>query len=161
MQADHSKRPKRNLRVLFLCVANSCRSQMAEGFARHLFAGQVEPFSAGILTARVSPPAVQVMAEIGIDISGQTSKHYGKFLDEKFDYVITLCDELEERCPLFPGETTHIHLGFADPTFSPGTDEERLERHRETREEMKKRLLPLVEKLLADRSSGNAYRPKK
>ena len=152
MQSEVSKRRKRKLKVLFLCVANSCRSQMAEGFARHFFADRIEPFSAGILTARVSPPAVQVMAEIGIDISGQTSKHYGKFLDENFDYVITLCDELEERCPIFPGNATHIHLGFADPTFFPGTEEERLERHRQTRDEMKERLLPLLEGLLSGKA---------
>lgn len=150
MPSTISKRPKRKLRVLFLCVANSCRSQMAEGFARHFLADRIEAFSAGILTARVSPPAAQVMAEIGIDISGQTSKHYGKFLDEEFDYVITLCDELEERCPIFPGKAQHIHIGFADPTFSPGTDEQRLERHRQTREEMRNRLLPLLEKLLSE-----------
>jgi arsenate reductase len=129
---------------------------MAEGFARHFFADRIEPFSAGILTARVSPPAVQVMAEIGIDISGQTSKHYGKFLDENFDYVITLCDELEERCPIFPGKATHIHLGFADPTFFPGTDEERLERHRQTRDEMKRRLVPLLEGLLTGKAPEGA-----
>lgn len=156
MQSEESKRRKRKLKVLFLCVANSCRSQMAEGFARQFFADRIEPFSAGILTARVSPPAVQVMAEIGIDISGQTSKHYGKFLDENFDYVITLCDELEERCPIFPGKATHIHLGFADPTFSPGTDQERLERHRQTRDEMKERLVPLLEELLSGKSPEGA-----
>ena len=156
MQSEVSKRRKRKLKVLFLCVANSCRSQMAEGFARHFFADRIEPFSAGILTARVSPPAVQVMAEIGIDISGQTSKHYGKFLDENFDYVITLCDELEERCPIFPGKATHIHLGFADPTLFPGTDEERLERHRQTRDEMKERLVPLLEELLSGKSPEGA-----
>ncbi|MDP2898829.1 MAG: arsenate reductase ArsC [bacterium] len=156
MQSEVSKRRKRKLKVLFLCVANSCRSQMAEGFARHFFADRIEPFSAGILTARVSPPAVQVMAEIGIDISGQTSKHYGKFLDENFDYVITLCDELEEHCPIFPGKATHIHLGFADPTFFPGTDEERLERHRQTRAEMKERLVPLLEGLLTGKAPEGA-----
>ncbi len=156
MQSEESKRRKRKLKVVFLCVANSCRSQMAEGFARHFFADRIEPFSAGILTARVSPPAVQVMAEMGIDISGQTSKHYGKFLDENFDYVISLCDELEERCPIFPGKATHIHLGFADPTFFPGTDEERLERHRQTRDEMKERLLPLLGGLLSGKSPEGA-----
>lgn len=156
MNSEVSKHHQGKLKVLFLCVANSCRSQMAEGFARHFFAGRIEPFSAGILTARVSPAAAQVMAEIGIDISGQTSKHYGKFLDEKFDYVITLCDELEERCPIFPGEAKQIHLGFADPTFSPGTDEERLERHRQTREEMKTRLRSLLEALLSERPPENA-----
>lgn len=156
MQSEESKRRKRKLKVLFLCVANSCRSQMAEGFARHFFADRIEPFSAGILTARVSPPAVQVMAEIGIDISGQTSKHYGKFLDENFDYVISLCDELEERCPFFAGKAMHIHLGFADPTFFPGTDEERLERHRQTRDQMKERLVPLLEELLSGKSPEGA-----
>lgn len=160
MKSEVSKDRQDKLKVLFLCVANSCRSQMAEGFARHFFGDRVEPFSAGILTARVSPPAVQVMAEIGIDISGQTSKHYGKFLDEKFDYVITLCEELEERCPIFPGEAMHIHLGFADPTFSSGTDEDRLERHRQTREEMKKRLLLLLEELLFGGSARNTRTPK-
>jgi len=122
---------------------------MAEGFARHFFADRIEPFSAGILTARVSEPTIKVMGEIGIDISQQTSKHYGKLLDEEFDYVITLCDELEERCPVFPGKATHLHLGFADPTFSPGTEEERLERHRQTRDEMKERLIPLLKMLLS------------
>ncbi len=142
----------RKLRILFLCVANSCRSQMAEGFARHYFPGRIEAFSAGMFAAGLSSGAVKVMAEIGIDISGQTSKHFGKFLDEEFDYVITLCGEFEEKCPVFPGKAEHIHMEFADPTFSPGSDEERLERHRQTREEMKGRLLPLLEKLLAGQS---------
>ena len=149
MQDSAPDQPDRKLRILFLCVANSCRSQMAEGFARHFFADRIEPFSAGILTARVSEPTIKVMAEIGIDISHQTSKHYGKFLDEEFDYVVTLCDELEERCPVFPGKAAHIHLGFADPTFSPGTEEERLDRFRHTRDEMKERLVPLLKMLLS------------
>ncbi len=149
MQSDEASEAAGKLRVLFLCVANSCRSQMAEGFARHHFSDRIDTFSAGIMTARVSPETIKVMAEIGIDLSGHTSKHYGKFLDEEFDYVITLCDDLEERCPLFPGKATHIHLGFADPTFIPGTEEKRLEQFRRTRDEMKHRLIPLLERLLS------------
>jgi arsenate reductase len=140
----------RKLRILFLCVANSCRSQMAEGLTRHFFPDEIDARSAGIMTARVSPDTIKVMAEIGIDLSGQTSKHYGKFLDEEFDYVITLCDELEEDCPIFPGKAAHIHLGFTDPTFSFGTEEQRLERFRQTRDEMKERMIPLLNKLLSE-----------
>jgi len=147
------KEARRKSRILFLCVANSCRSQMAEGFARHFFPDRIEPFSAGLLTARISPETTKVMEEIGIDISEQTSKHYGRFLDEEFDYVITLCGELEESCPVFPGKASHIHLGFADPTFWPGSQEERLERFRQTREEMKERLIPLLEELLSKTKS--------
>ncbi len=149
MENNTPDKSGRKLKILFLCVANSCRSQMAEGFARHFFSDRIEAFSAGLFAAGVNQETVRVMAEIGIDISKQTSKHYGKFLDEKFDYVITLCDELEEACPIFPGEVTHIHLGFADPVTSPTIGEERLKRFRQTRDEMKARLLPLLEKLLA------------
>lgn len=149
----------KKLRILFLCVANSCRSQMAEGFGRHFFPDGIEAFSAGLFAAGLSQRAAKVMAEIGIDISGQTSKHFGKFLDEEFDYVVTLCGELEEECPVFPGKAEHIHMEFADPTFSPGSEEERLERHRQTRDEMRRRLIPLLEKLLAEErpdTSGKA-----
>jgi len=139
----------KRLRVLFLCVANSCRSQMAEGLARHFFPKRIEAFSAGIFAAGLSQQAATVMAESGIDISGQTSKDFGKLLDEEFDNVITLCGELEEKCPVFPGKARHIHMEFDDPTFSPGSEEERLERHRQIRDEMRRRLNPLLEKLLS------------
>jgi len=122
---------------------------MAEGLARHFFSDRIEAYSAGIFAAGLSPGAAKVMAEIGIDISGQKSKHFGKLLDEEFDYVITLCGELEERCPVFPGKAEHIHMEFADPTGWPGSEEERLDRHRKTRDDMKSRLIPLLEKLLA------------
>jgi arsenate reductase len=128
---------------------------MAEGFTRHFFGDRIEAFSAGIVAAGVNAETVQVMAEIEIDISKQTSKHYGRFLDEKFDYVITLCDELEERCPIFPGKATHIHLGFRDPVTSPGVGEDRLNRFRRTRDEMKTRLTALLERLLAGETPGN------
>ncbi len=146
----------RKLRVLFLCVANSCRSQMAEGLARHFFPDRVEAFSAGMFAAGVSSYAAKVMAEIGIDISGQASKSLGKYLDEEFDYVITLCEELEETCPVFPGKAKHIHMGVEDPTGWPGSEEERLERHRQTRDEMKERLLALLERLLTEEALGSA-----
>jgi len=143
--AEHASK----LKILFLCVGNSCRSQMAEGFARHFFADWIEAYSAGVFPVGVSPEAVKVMAEIGIDISKQTSKHLAKFLDEEFDYVITLCDELAESCPVFPGKAEHIHIGFDDPTGWHGSEEERLQRFRQTRDVMKNRLIALLEKLLA------------
>jgi arsenate reductase len=129
---------------------------MAEGLARHFLPDRIEAFSAGTFAAGVSSYAAKVMAEIGIDISGQTSKSLGKYLDEEFDYVITLCQELEKTCPVFPGKAKHIHLGFEDPTGWPGSEEERLERHRQTRDEMKERLLALLERLLAEEGLGSA-----
>ncbi len=147
----------KKLRVLFLCVANSCRSQMAEGFARHFFPERIEALSAGLFAAGLSQRAAKVMAEVGIDISGQTSKHFGKFLEEEFDYVVTLCGELEEECPVFLGKAEHIHMEFADPTFSPGSEEERLERYRQTRDEMRARLIPFLEKLLSGEEPSSPH----
>jgi arsenate reductase len=145
------EQPEKKVKVLFLCVANSCRSQMAEGIAKHFFPERIEAFSAGLFAAGVSYEAANVLTEIGIDISDQTSKHFGKFLDEEFDYVITLCGELQERCPVFPGNATHIHMSFIDPSGCHGTEERRLEHFRETRDDMKERLVPFLEGLLAER----------
>ncbi len=103
------------LKVLFLCTGNSCRSQMAEGWARHLKSGQVEAYSAGIETHGLNPRAVQVMAEAGVDISGQRSKHVGELKDIEFDYVVTVCSRAGESCPVFADSAKVVHVGFDDP----------------------------------------------
>ena len=103
------------LRILFLCTGNSCRSQMAEGWTRRLKSEVIEPYSAGIETHGLNPNAVKVMAEAGVDISGQRSKHVKALPDIEFDYVITLCDHASQHCPFFPGKAKILHFGFDDP----------------------------------------------
>ena len=103
------------LKILFLCTGNSCRSQMAEGWARHLKSDRIEAFSAGTQTHGLNPQAVRVMAEAGVDISGHRSKHLSEFRDTPLDYVITVCGHAHETCPIFPGATRIIHAGFDDP----------------------------------------------
>ena len=107
-------------RVLFLCTHNSARSQMAEGLLRHLSQGQVEAYSAGSAPGQVHPLAIEVMAERGIDISGQTSKHLAQYQGQRFDYVITVCDLARESCPIFPGDPEQIHWSFPDPSAVAG-----------------------------------------
>jgi arsenate reductase (thioredoxin) len=103
------------IKVLFLCTGNSCRSQMAEGWARHLKGDLIEPFSAGIEKHGLDPRAVRVMAEVGVDISLQYSKAIDELGGKQFDYVITVCDHANESCPLFPGRAKVLHAGFEDP----------------------------------------------
>ena len=128
------------IRILFLCTGNSCRSQMAEGYARALQPGRLEAFSAGVIAAGVHPSAVQVMAEDGVDISGQTSKKLDLFLNEKFDYVVTLCDHAAANCPFFPGAVTRVHHPFDDPPSlaqKAKDQEEALGHFRRVRDEIK------------------------
>ncbi len=106
---------KADLKVLFLCTGNSCRSQMAEGWVRHLKSGIIEPYSAGVEKRGLDPRAVQVMAEAGVDISGQKSKRIEELEDLDFDFVITVCDHAREACPVFPGNAGIFHQGFDDP----------------------------------------------
>lgn len=130
--------PKMN--VLFLCTGNSCRSQMAEGWAKHLKGDVIEAFSAGIETHGLNPKAVQVMAEAGVDISGHHSKHLDEVNDIDFDYVITVCDRARESCPRFPGKTKVIHMGFDDPpklAKKAKTEEDVLNIYRRVRDEIK------------------------
>ena len=129
-------REGRPLRVLWLCVGNSCRSQMAEGWARALGKGKVEAHSAGTLAVGVHPLAERVMREAGVDISGQRSKHVAAYEGEEFDLVVTVCGE-EEACPVFLGRGRQIHRPFYDPVGAEGTEEERLEAFRKTRDEMR------------------------
>ena len=111
-------------RVLFLCTGNSCRSQMAEGLVNHDFSGRVEAFSAGTEPKGINPKAVQVMAELGIDISQNASDHISKYEGQSFDFVITLCGDANEKCPLFFGGVKRMHLGFDDPPRATGSEEE-------------------------------------
>jgi len=103
------------LKVLFLCTGNSCRSQMAEGWTRHLKGDVIEAYSAGIQTHGLNPNAVKVMAEAGVDISGHKSSHIEEFKNLNLDVVVTVCDHAHESCPLFPGNCKVVHVGFEDP----------------------------------------------
>jgi len=114
------------VRVLFICTHNSARSQMAEGFLNRLGAGRFEARSAGTEPGTLHPLAVQVIAEQGIDISGHRAKSLDAFLLERFDYVITVCDDANETCPVFPNARRRLHWSFPDPSRAEGTLEERL-----------------------------------
>ena len=103
------------LKVLFLCTGNSCRSQMAEGWARHLKRDVIEPYSAGLIASGLHPLAVRVMAESGVDISQQRSEFIDDYVDQAFDYVITVCSHAHDTCPRFPGNAQVVHRGFDDP----------------------------------------------
>jgi arsenate reductase len=128
-------------KVLFLCTANSCRSQMAEGITNHFMGDRIEAFSAGTEASFVNPRAVEVLQEIGIDISGHRSKNTDEFLGQKFNYTITLCGDARDRCPLFPGSGERVHIGFADPAKAVGTEEEIMAVFRRVRDEIKDTLL--------------------
>jgi arsenate reductase len=128
------------LRVLFLCTGNSCRSQMAEGWARALRGDVIEAYSAGVDPHGMNPRAVQVMREAGIDISGHRSKHVDELKDVPLDYVVTVCDQAHESCPLFPGKTRVIHVGFDDPprlARDAKNEEEALGHYRRVRDEIR------------------------
>jgi arsenate reductase (thioredoxin) len=127
-------------KVLFLCTHNSCRSQMAEGIVNHCFGNRLRAFSAGTEATAVNPRAVKVMQEIGIDISGHRSKTMDKFAGEKFDYVITLCGDANEKCPLFFGGVERMHMSFSDPAKAAGTEEEIMAEFRRVRDEIRQRL---------------------
>lgn len=127
-------------RVLFLCTGNSCRSQMAEGWARRLKTGVIEPWSAGTEPRQLDPRAVKVMAEAGVDISQQHSKHFHQLRHIHFDYVITVCGHARENCPFFPGKTSLIHVGFDDPpALAKGAENENeaLAPYRRVRDEIR------------------------
>lgn len=123
-------------RVLFLCTHSSARSQMAEGLLRQLGGADFEVFSAGTEETRVHPLAIHAMEEIGIDISGQTSKTLDRYRGQKFDYVITVCDKANETCPIFPDQPERMHWTFQDPSAATGSDEQRLQVFRKVRDEI-------------------------
>ena len=124
-------------KVLFLCTGNSCRSQMAEGWARALKGDVIEAYSAGIETHGMNPNAVKVMAEAGVDISGQRSKHLDELKGVDFDLVVTVCGHAHENCPWFPGGAKVVHVGFDDPpklAKAARTEEEALNQYRRVRD---------------------------
>ena len=134
------------LKILFLCTGNSCRSQMAEGWARHLKNGDIDSYSAGIEAHGLNPRAVKVMAEAGVDISGHRSKLVSELGGVEFDYVVTVCDNANASCPIFPGSAKVVHVGFDDPpklAADARTDEEALSHYRRVRDEIR----AFVEKL--------------
>jgi len=156
------------LKVLFLCTGNSCRSQMAEGWTRHLLGQVIEPYSAGIEIHGLNPLAVRVMAEAGVDISGHRSKHLDEFRDVALAAVVTVCDHAHEQCPLFPGtsgqpgtefnsvprDNKMFHVGFDDPPWlarkiatQGGTEEEQLDCYRRVRDEIRDFIKTLPAKL--------------
>jgi len=128
---------KEKIKVLFLCTGNACRSQMAEGWARHLKRDIIEAYSAGIRPIGVSTNAIKVMAEAGVDISMHTSKHVDDLGNVDFDYVVTLCDNAAQNCPVFSGKAKIIHRPFKDPYFATGTEEQIMAEFRKTRDRIK------------------------
>jgi arsenate reductase len=134
-------------RVMFLCTANSCRSQMAEGLARHLGKGIIEPCSAGIYAHYVQPRAIEVLKETGIDISEQKSKDIDSSLLNEMDIVITLCGHAEDTCPATPPEVKRLHWSIDDPVLTKGTEEVIMADFRRARDEIKAKITTLIEKL--------------
>jgi len=138
------------LKVLFLCTGNSCRSQMAEGWAKALKNDTVESYSAGIETHSLNHNAVKVMAEAGVDISGNQSKNVVDLMDVPFDYVVTVCGHANETCPMFPGKAKVVHVGFDDPPAlakQTKTEEEALDCYRRVRDEIRAFVETLPESL--------------
>jgi arsenate reductase len=127
-------------RVLFLCTHNSARSQMAEGFLRAMAGDRFEAHSAGTEKTSVNPLAIQVMAERGIDISGHASKVYVGLMQEPWDFLVTVCDDANERCPFIPGVQKRLHWSFPDPSRASGSDGERLAVFRRVRDQIETRL---------------------
>ncbi len=140
----------KRLKVLFLCTGNSCRSQMAEGWARALKNDAIEAYSAGIETHGLNPDAVKVMAEVGLDISGHQSKNVGCLIDVPFDHVVTVCGHANENCPMFLGKAKVVHVGFDDPpklAKKVKTEKEALDCYRRVRDEIRAFVETLPESL--------------
>jgi arsenate reductase len=140
----------RKLKILFLCTGNSCRSQMAEGWARELKSGEVEAYSAGIEKHGLNPLAVKAMAEAGVDISGGTSNTVEELPESDFDYVITLCGHANETCPFFPGNVKRVHAGFDDPPAlakEAESEDEAMVHYRRVRDDIRRFVAGLPENL--------------
>lgn len=127
---------KKKTTVLFLCTGNACRSQMAEGWLRHLAGDRFEVHSAGTHPAGLNPGAVDAMKEAGVDIAAHRSKHLNEFAGVRFEYAVTVCDRAREACPVFPGARTMLHWSFDDPAAATGTDDERRLVFRRVRDEI-------------------------
>ena len=147
------------MKVLFLCTGNSCRSQMAEGWARHLKGDVIEAYSAGVEVHGLNPRAVQVMAEAGVDISGHRSKRVDELKGVAFDLVVTVCDHASEACPFFPGAVRRVHQGFADPprlAAGARNEEEVLVHYRRVRDEIRRFVENLSSSLCAPGSEADS-----
>ena len=144
------------LKILFLCTGNACRSQMAEGWARALKSDAIEPYSAGVEPHGMNQRAIKAMAEAGVDISGQWSKHVDELKDVAFDYVVTVCDNAHESCPIFPGRTKIVHVGFDDPprlAREAKTEGEAMPHYRRVRDEIRE-FIQNIDKRLAIPKAG-------
>ena len=139
---------KEKIKVLFLCTANAARSQMAAGIVKKDFGDRIETYSAGTNPKGVSRLAIMVLDEIGIDISRETSDHLDKYADMDFDYVITLCDDANENCPLFFGGVNRLHMGFPDPPHSNYPTPENLHKFREVRDAIRQEMKKFFEREL-------------
>lgn len=124
-------------KILVLCTGNSCRSQIAEGYLRHFTGNKADIFSAGIEAHGVNPKAIATMQEDGIDISNQTSNNINEYSDVNFDFIITVCDNAKEQCPVFPGKARKFHFNFPDPAKAIGSEDEISEQFRQVREQIK------------------------
>jgi len=140
-------------RILILCTGNSARSQMAEGLLRHDAGDRFEVFSAGTKPSHLRPEAIAVMRELGIDISRHRSKSVDEFAGQSFDYVVTVCDNARESCPIFPSETQNIHHSFGDPAAIEGSEEQRLAAFRRIRDEIRTWLRELAGNFSESRSN--------
>jgi arsenate reductase (thioredoxin) len=138
-------------RVLILCTGNSCRSQMAEGFLKHYGGERLHVESAGSEPSRVNPTAIQVMKEVGVDISQHRSKHVREFANETFDYVITVCDKANESCPVFPGQTQRLHWCFPDPPHAQAITEDVLNEFRKVRDMIQAKFKEFSSRKLSER----------
>lgn len=136
----------KKMSALFICTKNSCRSQMAEAFLRHQASDKFDVFSAGLEAAKVDPLAIKVMEEIGMDMTNQESKNLNVYFNQRFSYLITVCDKANKQCPIFPGVSIRENWPFDDPAASTGTEEERLVIYRKVRDEIKGR----IEQFLAE-----------
>lgn len=154
LQEAVSHLPSKKVRVLFLCTHNSARSQMAEGILRHLSGGRIEAFSAGNQPTSLQPLAIQTMAKMGIDISQQRSKHLDEFLDQSFDYIVTVCDRVREACPTFPGDPERVHWSFIDPAAVEGSEQERSRAFEQVALQLTNRIRFLVILIERDKSGG-------
>jgi len=143
---------KEKIKVLFICTGNSCRSQIAEGWARQLKSDVIEAYSAGIRPIGVNSRTIKVMAEAGVDISGRTSKHVYDLVGIDFDYVVTVCDNARQHYPMFPGRTKHIHKSFDDPYFATGSEGEIMTAFRRTRDDIRAFIETLPESLGSESS---------
>lgn len=140
----------KKMKVLFLCTGNSCRSQMAEGWARHLWPGKIEAYSAGLKPHGLDPLAVEAMREAGLDISGQRSKAVEEVMELPFDLVVTVCSDADANCPVFPGKASVVHAGFDDPprlARESKDGEDAMGHYRRVRDEIREFVLRIPELL--------------